>query len=32
MNERVGLEPGEFSEVPGLLIIIPYSLLEAPHV
>lgn len=31
MNERAGLEPGEFSEVPGLLIIIPYSLLEAPR-
>lgn len=31
MNERAGLEPGEFSEVPGLLTTIPYSLLEAPR-
>lgn len=31
MSERAGLEPGEFSEVPGLLTTIPHSLLEAPR-
>lgn len=31
MSERAGLEPGEFSKVPGLLTTTPHSLLEAPR-
>lgn len=29
MSERAGLEPGKFSEVPGLLTTSAHSLLEA---
>lgn len=31
MSERAGLEPGEFSEAPGLSTTSAHSLLEAPR-